>query len=457
MSLQTTVRCPKCNTEIDVNKILYQQLEKKLEEQTKLEKQKFELKIKEQIKDETSEEMKLLQNELNEKSNQVKELHKTKAEMEKLKRDNSEIEDRIKAESEKKLNERLEETKLKIKKEAEEKSILKLKEKDEQLEQLQRKLEDAKRISEQGSMQIQGEAQELAIEEWLQSQFKYDNIEEIKKGAFGADCTQTVNERDIQNCGVICYESKNTKTWNNEWITKLKQDMLRVKGDIGVLVTQVMPNNMERMGFYNGIWVCTYEEFRGSSSLLRDGLIRVHKKMQTQENKTDKMSLLYNYLTSSEFNMQFNTIVDGFIKMQGELDKEKRSIQSAWKRRQKIIDGVISNTTEIYGSLHGIAGNSIGNIKSLEYDNEDSEDSEEVETKEIIEKLTISKEDLIISQNDKINKEIIIKKEDILEISTTLFKNNFKKINEKEYKDKHTQLIYTLVESDNKNIKLKKL
>jgi hypothetical protein len=218
-------------------------------------------------------------------------------------------------------------------------------------------LEDAKRKAEQGSMQIQGEVQELAIEEWLESQFPFDTITEVKKGAYGADCIQTIHTRDMQNCGVICYESKNTKAWSDAWIDKLKQDMLKSKADIGVLVTNVYPNGMDRMGFVDGIWVCSLNEFKGSAALLRESLIRISKAISKEENKTDKMTMLYNYLTGNEFQMQLTAIVDGFIQMQNELDKEKRSLMASWKRRQKLIDSVLANTTQMYGALQGIAGN----------------------------------------------------------------------------------------------------
>jgi hypothetical protein len=171
----------------------------------------------------------------------------------------------------------------------------------------------------------------------------------------------------MQNCGVIVYESKNTKAWSDGWITKLKQDMLKSGADIGVLVTSVYPNGMDRMGWVDGIWVCSLEEFKGSVSLLRESLIRVHKTVQKEENRGDKMALLYNYLTGNEFQMQLKAIVDGFMQMQTELDKERRSLMAAWKRRQKLIDGVLQNTTEMYGSLQGIAGaGALGHIEALE-------------------------------------------------------------------------------------------
>ena len=418
MPNKTTIKCPNCKSEIDVNEILYHQLEeehkdkylaeqrkieaevdakrkeykdafdklkaekqvmleaqekfdeelrKATKEQVKREKQKLYDELKKELADEQSESMALLQKELNEKSEQVKELNNSKIEIEKLKREKEEITSKAKAEAELSLSKQLQVEKEKIAKALEEQNELKLKQKDEQIEQMKRDIESAQRKAEQSSMQTQGEALELAIESWLASQFAFDTIDEVKKGAFGADCVQTVHTREVQNCGVICYESKNTKAWSDSWITKLKQDMLSVNADIGVLVTSVYPKDMNRMGFVDGIWICSLEEFKGSASLLRESLIRTHKATQREENKSDKMSLLYNYMTGNEFSMQMKAIVDGFITMQSELDKEKRSLMATWKRRQKTIDGVLANTTEMYGALQGIAGSAaIGHIDALE-------------------------------------------------------------------------------------------
>jgi len=87
------------------------------------------------------------------------------------------------------------------------------------------------------------------------------------------------------------------------------------------------------------------------------------------------MSLLYGYLTSTEFQMQMEAIVEGFTQMQTDLDKEKRAMTKIWKQREKQIDKVIDNTVGMYGSIKGIAGNAIGTVKSLElpYSDEDLE------------------------------------------------------------------------------------
>jgi len=418
MSSQTTIKCPNCGTQIDIDEIFYHQIEEKFKqqhreqqrklqeeieakrkeytahlnalkaredtlkeekekldeavrkatkEQLKAERAKLLDELKREVAEEQSESMALLQKELDEKSKKLQELHAANTKIAQLEREKEELAAKAKAEAETALTRKLAEEKEKIQKALEEANTLKLKEKDEQMEQLKRSLEDARRKAEQGSMQIQGEALELAIESWLSTQFPFDTVEEVKKGAFGADCIQTIHTRELQNCGVICYESKNTKAWSDGWITKLKQDMLKANADLGVLVTSVYPPDMNRMGFVEGIWVCSLDEFKGSASLLRESLIRVHKTVQKEENKSDKMSLLYNYLTGNEFQMQLKAIVDGFMQMQTELDKERRSLMASWKRRQKLIDGVLQNTTEMYGSLQGIAGSgALGHIEALE-------------------------------------------------------------------------------------------
>ena len=359
--------------ELDFNKKLVEATQKEVEEKLRIERASVEQAIKLKLNREKEDEIQTLSKELNEKSEQVKELNLSKIKIQQLQREKEEIELKVKAEAQASLTEELKQEKERLSKVFEEENFLKLKEKDEQLKQIKRELDNAQRKAEQGSMQIQGEVLELVIEEWLSSQFPFDTIEEVKKGAFGADCTQTVHTREVQNCGIISYESKNTKAWSNDWIPKLKQDMLSVHADVGVLVTAVYPKDMKRMGFVDDIWVCNLEEFRGSVSLIRQSLIQVHKTLQKEENKTDKMTFLYNYLTGNEFHLQLQSIVEGFDTMQKELDKEKRSLMASWKRRQKLIDGVLQNTTEMYGSLQGIAGaNTLGTIDALElYDEEE--------------------------------------------------------------------------------------
>ena len=330
--------------------------------------------IKKSLTVENNKKIQEMQELLEAKSEQVKELETSRAEIAKLKMEKDEIEAKAKADAEIFFYEKLTQEKQKAVQEITSQNELKLKESDEKMKQLQEQLQITQRKLEQGSMQMQGEVQELAIEEYLAIKFPLDTIEEIKKGQRGADCLQIVNTNDIANCGKIYYESKRTKDFQKSWIEKFKADM-RDKGvDIGVLVTEVLPSTMDRMGFYDGIWVCTYEEFKGAVSLLRDSVIKINIAKKSQEGKSDKMSLLYTYLTSNEFSMQVEAIVEGFSTMQSDLDKEKRAMMKIWKQREKQLDKVLENTIGMYGSIKGIAGNAIGNVQALELGYVDEEE-----------------------------------------------------------------------------------
>ena len=226
----------------------------------------------------------------------------------------------------------------------------------------------------QGSMQTQGEVQELGIEEWLADKFPIDTIQEIKKGERGADCLQIVHTRTRQNCGTIYYESKRSKAFQPTWIEKFKADIREKNANIGVLVTEVMPSDMDRLGLKDGVWVCSFAEFKGLCAVLRESIIQISTAIITQDNKGDKMGMLYDFLTSNEFKLQIEAIVEGFTQMKADLESEQRSMRGIWKKREKQIDKVLLNTTDMYGSIKGIAGNAIQTVPLLELPAGDEDD-----------------------------------------------------------------------------------
>jgi hypothetical protein len=409
------IQCPHCGGDIDVNDLLYHQVEEELaskfrqklaDEQQRYnrqfeelesekaaleaqkraheqavaeavrvaiseEKKRLQEQLRASLEEEQAERFALLQSELNEKSERLRELNKLAAEMERLKREKEELRDVLEAESQKKLTAMLSDERAKIRKNEEEKALLKLSEREQVIEQLKQQLTEAQRKAEQGSMQVQGEAQELVIEDYLVSTFPLDTIEEIKKGAHGADCLQVINTRSRSNCGSIYYESKRAKNFAPSWIEKFKHDIREKSADIGVLVTAAMPSDMPRMGLRDGVWICTFSEFQGLAAVLRESLIRLDQAVSAQENRGDKMDMLYDYLTGNEFRMQVEAIVEGFTQMQADLESEKRAMQGIWKKREKQIQKVLLNTTQMHGSVKGIAGSAVQSVPMLELRGDD--------------------------------------------------------------------------------------
>ncbi|MDX2506835.1 MAG: DUF2130 domain-containing protein [Gammaproteobacteria bacterium] len=342
------------------------QSEKDYKEKLKIEKAQIEKQLKETLEEEKTEQFESLNKELNEKSEKIKELNKATTKVAQLIREKDELKDALKAEYEQALTTKLLEEKIQIREGVENQMNLKLSEKELLISQLKDQLDETKRKIEQGSIQAQGEAQELVIEQFLTDLFPADEVTEIKKGERGADCLQLVNGKIQDPVGTIYYESKRTRAFQPSWIEKFKTDIRDKGADIGVLVTDVMPDDMDRMGLREGIWICTYEEFKGLCTVLRESLIQLSHAMHSQENKGDKMVMLYDFLTSNEFRMQVDAIVEGFTTMKTDLDSEKRSFQRIWKQREKQILKVLTNTTNMYASIRGIAGNAIQKVDLLE-------------------------------------------------------------------------------------------
>ncbi len=248
---------------------------------------------------------------------------------------------------------------------------LKVKELEKQLDDQKKLAEEMKRKADQGSMQLQGEVQELALEELLRANFPFDEISEVGKGVRGADCIQLVRNNFGQECGKIIYESKRTRDFSQDWIEKLKADMRSQGASVAVIVTQAMPKDMPCFGERNGVWICSFGEVKALAYVLRDGIIRISNAARSQDNKGDKMHLLYDYLTSTEFSEQWKAIREGFLSMKLSIQKERDTMEKLWKSREKQLEKVLLNAAHVHGSIEGIAGKDLIDVRLLEEDEDD--------------------------------------------------------------------------------------
>lgn len=236
---------------------------------------------------------------------------------------------------------------------------LKVKELEKQLDDQKKLAEEMKRKAEQGSMQLQGEVQELILEDLLRANFPFDVIAEVGKGVRGADCVQTVRNQFGQECGRIIYESKRTKDFGADWIEKLKKDMRSIGVDVAVIVSQCYPKGMDCFGERDGVWICSFDEVKAVAYILRDGIIKLNNLAKSQDNKGDKMHLLYDYLTSREFSEQWKAIREGFMQMRVSIQRERDAMEKLWKAREKQLEKVLLNAAHIQGSVEGIAGSDV--------------------------------------------------------------------------------------------------
>jgi len=357
------------------------QLQKKetdFAQQIKTEKEKLQLQLEESIRKTISSdyENKLRMLEQNNKDNEEKLREARQQQIEFLKKEqelkNKEIE--LELSVQKRLQSEREKLSEDIRKLEEQKAAAKETEMQLRMRELEKQLEDQKKLAdemrrkaEQGSMQLQGEVQELALEEMLRSAFPFDMITEVGKGVKGADCVQIVRNSIGQECGQIIYESKRTTAFANDWVEKLKTDMRNLGADVAVIVTRTMPKDMDCFGIKDGVWICSFSEVRALAAVLRDGIVRVFTTARSNENKGDKMHLLYNYLNSNEFAEQWKAIREGFMSMKLSIQKERDAMEKLWKAREKQLEKVLLNAAHIRGSIEGISGTDV-NLNLLEED-----------------------------------------------------------------------------------------
>jgi hypothetical protein len=244
-------------------------------------------------------------------------------------------------------------------KKANEDNYTKIREQEETIRKLNEQLTEAKQVAEQGSQQLQGEILELDLEKSLNANFKFDFISEVKKGEYGADVRQIVNDPSIQNCGLILWECKNAKNWSEKWVDKIKEELILEKAQIGVIVWSSANNDEDYKQLDDNVWVVKPQYAVMIGAALRDAIIKVCIVNRNNEGRDVKTELIYTYLTSGEFANRIKAIIDTYDKMHDALKKEKKQAQSRWAEQEKLFDSVTANLMGMSGDLKGIAGREI--------------------------------------------------------------------------------------------------
>lgn len=400
------VKCPNCGAEIDVDDILAkdvkaqviaeehakheldlekvkkqaeetanQQLQSRLElvEQKKnqeldLEREKIKAEFEGKSKKELQERelaMKQLTDDAESEKADNKKLREQLSEMMDQLREEKKSRENVELEAKKKLSEEEDKIREEVKKKADEEHRLKNLEMEKKLRDTQEALATAQRKAEQGSQQNQGEVLELDLEESLRQEFPLDEIIEVKKGVRGADVTQVVKNNHLEQCGMLLWESKNA-AWQPKWIAKFKEDIREAGASIGVLVSKEMPVNYGDMKNIEGIWVVKPKLVLALASAMRNQIISIWTANHNNENKDEKMEILYQFLTGTEFRHRVEGIVENYSTLQNDLEQEYRLATNRLHKRQKMLRGVIDNTIGMYGDLQGITGGAMSEIKQLE-------------------------------------------------------------------------------------------
>lgn len=388
------ITCPNCKTQIPLTEAISHQIREQLHGEFESEFKKKSKDLREKLEKEATQkaeeaaalEKQDLLAQVAEKDKKLQDARKSELELRKEKRDLEDSKKNFVLEMTKKLDEERGKIKDDALKNAFEEHRLKDLEKEKQIDGMRKQIDELKRKAEQGSQQIQGEVFEDDLEKALRARFPHDCIEPVPKGVNGADVLQKVQEISGLHCGTIIWESKNTKTWSDKWIEKLKDDQCEVKADVAVLMTKVLPKDVSNFEHKKGVWVTDYSSVIGLASALRFGILQVATTKRASEGKNEKIEVLYKYLSSQEFRQKVEAIVEAFSSMKKDLDDEKKAMTKIWAKREKQLDRVSSNTVKIYGDLEGMVVGNLQQIKSLELEvlTDGSDEPEDNEIEDIV-------------------------------------------------------------------------
>lgn len=383
-----TITCPNCKTEIKLTESLAapllestrRQFEKQIADKDselaeKLKAERTAMAAEEARKakqllgadlEQKTQELIELQGVLMQRDEKLAEAQKAQAELIRKQRELDDAKREMELTIETRIQESLATTREKAKKEVEDELKLKVAEREQTISAMQKQIEDLKRRAEQGSQQLQGEVQELELETLLRAKFPRDTIEPVPKGEHGGDVLHRVIGPMEQLCGTILWESKRTKNWSDGWLAKLREDQRAAKADFAIIVSQVLPKNVDIFDQVDDVWITCPRTVIPVTIALRNSLVELAMTRQASDGQQTKMEMVYHYLTGPAFRQRVQAIVEAFSLMHEDLNKEKKAILKQWAKREQQIERVMQATVGMYGDLQGIAGKSLLEIEGLD-------------------------------------------------------------------------------------------
>lgn len=410
-----TIACPKCKSEIPLSEAVTHQVQEQLEsdfkqreaamqkalgerekklveEQAKIEKARIELDAQVSLKlaSERSKltaaalndaklslgvEMQDLRTRLEERQKELQEAKKTELDLRKRESALQTRAETLELEVARKLAEERGKIREQAREAASDEQKLKLAEKDKLISDMQNQIATLKQKADQGSQQLQGEVLELDLEAQLRAEFPHDEIDPVSKGMKGGDILHRVRTNTGQECGTIIWETKRTKAWSNSWTGKLKEDQRAAKAELAVIVSIALPDGTRNFGLLDGVWVCACACILPVATALRQGLISAATVRLAETGKKGKIEELYQYLSGTEFRQHVEGVVESFVALRQELDRERRAMERIWAGREKHIGRAACHTAMLYGSIQAIVGRTaLPELQKLQLDGPDEEE-----------------------------------------------------------------------------------
>lgn len=393
---ETTIVCPNCQTEVALSEAMIHRFREQLqadfetkrkqqekvfaqkegelrEKQQQIDqaRQEFDARVQERVeiekarllasaRQEAHEQLSLklndLQTQLDVNKRRLMEAETKELDLLRRQRDLQEKAEKLELEVERKISEERGRIRDEAKQQAVQEQTLKMAEKEKLIGDLQKQIDVLKQKAEQGSQQLQGEVLEMQLESTLKSQFPHDEIVPVPTGTRGADLLQKVRVPSGLECGTLIWELKRTRTWNSDWLAKLRNDQRANGAEIAILVTQALPREVKCFDCVEGVWITDVASSLSLAVALRQGLLLVAHERHAATGKNEKMEILYRYLSGVEFRQRVEALAEAFRDLKSDLETEKRAMAKIWAGREKQIAKAMESTARMFGDVQGIIG-----------------------------------------------------------------------------------------------------
>jgi hypothetical protein len=199
-------------------------------------------------------------------------------------------------------------------------------------ESYQKKLKVMEQQLERKTANELGDGGEIEVFESLRDAFQDDRITPIKKGQPGADILHEVLYKgDV--CGRIVTDSKVRQQWRDDYVTKLRKDKVEAKAEHAILATTVFRAGKKNLCVESDVIVASPGLVVHITGLLRQAMITMHIKGLSMRERSNKMSQLYNLITSESHRKKF---LEAERLAQDVLDldvQEKKDHDIVWRKR----------------------------------------------------------------------------------------------------------------------------
>lgn len=181
---------------------------------------------------------------------------------------------------------------------------------------------------------VDGEGADINLYDELRKQFPKDEITPVNKSS-GANIIHTVKHKG-KECGKIVYDGRNRNIWQDNFATKLRDDMVTAKAQHAILTCSKFPRGVRQIHLCEDVIALNPARALVLAQLLREEIVRNYSQRVSEQDQSKKTAKLYAYITSDQFD-KLLTSLEGNDEKFLQLDEdEKKAHNSLWEKRRRL-------------------------------------------------------------------------------------------------------------------------